>query len=402
MLPAVPLVAWRFMLKGTERGRFSAMTLFAWLAIGVGVGTMSALLSVMYGLEASLRDGFLKAYPHILIRRVAKTTPTAVEQERISLMLSGQEGVERFMPYVETEMIAQSANRAVGVVIWGVPDGEWRHLRKNIRRGNQPSTTSAAVEGVLGAELADTLRSDLRDTVTLLSPLRRAGALGATPRTFPIRISGLYESGHYEFDKQYLFMPLADAQDIVGKGPVLSGWHVWARDLESARKLSTEIAAKLPEGWEAQSWAQFNEALFQSLKLEQFSMFLILSFAVLIAVMNIAITLIMHVSHKRKNIGILRALGASAEQIRNIFIWQGAFLGLVGMAIGGVLTVVLLYYIQNNYSFPDIYYQTNVPVEIRPWSIFLVYLVCSALVLVATIYPSVQASRLDPIEAIRE
>jgi len=288
------------------------------------------------------------------------------------------------------------------VVIWGVPDEEWARMGKNIRNGKPPSTTSAAVEGVLGAELADHLRADVRDSVQLLSPLRRSGALGAVPRSFPVRISGLYESGHYDFDKQFLFLPLADAQDIVGKGPALTGWHIWTEDADEADAVANSISQELPVGWEAQSWTQFNQALFHSLKLEQFSMFLILSFAVLIAVMNIAITLIMHVSHKRKNIGVLRALGASASEIRQIFIWQGAFLGIIGMVLGAVLSVVLLYYIQHNYQFPDIYYQTSVPIEIRPLSIALVYAVSSVLILLATLYPSIQASRLDPIEAIRE
>ncbi|MBY0369767.1 FtsX-like permease family protein [bacterium] len=402
MLPAVPLIAWRFMLKGTERGRFSAMTLFAWLAIGVGVGTMSALLSVMYGLESSLRDNVLRAYPHILVRRVAKTPPTAEEQTKIQELIRGQTGVRRAMPFVETEMIAQSSSRTMGVVVWGVAEEEWERMAKNVRRGRPPSATSAFVEGVLGAELADHLRTDIKDTVHLLSPLRRGGALGAVPKSFPIRISGLYESGHYDFDKQYLFVPLLDAQDIVGKGPVLSGWHVWSDSLESADEVAKAISGFLPAGWEAQSWTQFNQALFHSLKLEQLSMFLILSFAVLIAVMNIAITLIMHVSHKRKNIGVLRALGASASQIQRIFMWQGAFLGMIGMGLGAILSAVLLYYIKNNYQFPDIYYQTSVPVEIRPLSILMIYAVCTVLVFLATIYPSIQASRLDPIEAIRE
>ncbi len=398
---AVRLIAWRFMLKGTERGRFSAMTLFAWAAIGVGVGTMSSLLSVMYGLETSLRDNVLRAFPHAMIRRApGSSSPVSVND--FTKKLLAEPGVVRAMPYVEAEMIAQSDNRTLGVIVWGLPDSEWKRVGEGIERGTVPSANSKLVQGVLGAELSNHLNSDVGDTLQLISPLGRKGALGAVPQTHVVEVSGLYQSGHYDFDKQYLFIPILDAQDIVGKGDSVTGWHVWAESLDEADALVAALKPMVPAGWEIQSWTEFNHALFQSLKLEQLSMFLILSFAVLIAVMNVAITLMMHVSHKRKNIGVLRAIGASKSQIRQIFIWQGAFVGMIGMGIGTVLSAGLIFYIQNFYQFPDIYYQRSVPVEVRPFSIGLVYLVSVVLIFIATLYPAIKAAQLDPIEAIRE
>ena len=389
------------MLKGTERGRFSSMTLFAWVAIGVGVGTMSSLLSVMYGLETSLRENVLRAYPHVLVRRISGGEAN-INERAITTALQGQPGVARAVPFVETEMIAQSDTRTLGVVVWGVPEQEWARIGKDLADGKVPAATSASIQGVMGIELAGHLGAAVGDRVTLISPLRRQGALGSAPQTQLVEISGLYESGHYDFDKQYLFVPILDAQDFVGKRNGITGWQIWANSADDAQSIAESIQPLLPAGWEAQSWMRFNEALFHSLKLEQLSMFLILSFAVVIAVMNIAITLMMHVSHKRKNIGVLRALGASAAQIQRIFIWQGVFLGGVGMVIGAVLSVVLLTYVAHFYQFPDIYYQRSVPVEIRPVSIAAVYLVCAVLIFVATLYPSLKAAKLDPIEAIRE
>jgi len=394
-------IAWRFMLRGTERGTFSPMTVFAWLAIGVGVGTMCSLLSVMYGLESSLRDSVLKAYPHIMVHARSGTTPIR-NYEAWTTKLRSIKGVKRVVPYVETEMIAQSDLRAIGSVVWGVPREDLVKLKQNIPQGTVPSPDSKLPQAIVGMELAHHLDVDIGNQLKIISPIKRGGALGMVPQAQTFEVSGLYESGHYDFDKQYLFLLLEDAQDLMGWGKAVTGWHVWCNSLDDTEKVAKRIAKQLPPEWTAQSWESFNSALFQSLKLEQYAMFLVLSFAILIAVMNISITLMMHVTHKRRNIGVLRALGATAQQIREVFIWQGAFLGMVGLVLGAVLSVIILTYVQNSYQFPDIYYVRSVPVEIRPLSLTMVFVVAIFLIFAATIYPSSRAAKLDPIEAIRE
>ena len=215
-------------------------------------------------------------------------------------------------------------------------------------------------------------------------------------------MSGLYFSESYELDKQYAFVLLQDAQDLSSSPGKISGWRVWVNNIDDSEEVAAALTDVLPEGLTAKSWQSFNAALFASLKLEQWGMFLILSFAVFIAVLNVAITLMMHVTHKRRNIGILRAMGASRAAIRQIFLWQGLFLGLVGMIIGAFLSFTLLAVIQYVYQFPDIYYVRMVPVEVRPWSVIAVYVVATSLVLLATLYPSWRATTLDPVEAMRE
>lgn len=394
-------IAWRFMLRGTERGTFSPMTVFAWLAIGVGIGTMCSLLSVMYGLESSLRDSVLKAYPHIMIHARNASAPIR-GYDSWTAKLQGVRGVKRVVPYVETEMISQSELRAIGSVVWGVPREDLIKLKENIPQGKVPTADAKIPQAIVGMELAHHLDLDIGGQLKIISPIKRGGAMGMVPQAQTFQVSGLYESGHYDFDKQHLFLLLEDAQDLMGWGKAVTGWHVWCDSLDATEKVTKRITALLPPEWEAQSWESFNSALFQSLKLEQFAMFAVLSFAILIAVMNISITLMMHVTHKKRNIGVLRALGATAQQIREIFIWQGAFLGLVGLVLGAVLSIVILTYVQNSYQFPDIYYVRSVPVEIRPFSLTMVFVVAIVLIFAATIYPSTRAAKLDPIEAIRE
>jgi len=401
-MSVVRYIAWRFMLKGTEKGTFSSMTLFAWLAIGVGIGAMSSLLSVMYGFESALKERVLKASPHIMVKSKGGEHLKAYHSwtERFSKL----PGVARVVPYLESEMIVQSDRRALGAVVWGIPAGEFDPLKKEMSAGSVPTLDSRIPQIVVGSELALRLGLSVGDTVKILSPTEKAGPMGLVPRSQAFEVAGLYTSGHYDFDQQYLFLILEDAQDLLRVNGAISGWHLWGARLEDTDRIEKELKPLLTEGLEAQTWAVFNSALFQSLKLEQYSMFTILSFAILIAVMNIVITLVMHVTHKRINIGVLRALGASRDQIRQIFTWQGAFLGGVGLFLGAILTVIILGYLKyfSSYQLPDIYYDRSIPIEVRPLSLALIYGVAILLIYAATFYPSQKAAKLNPIEAIRE
>lgn len=399
----VQFIAWRFMLRGTSLGKFSPMTLFAWLAIAVGVGAMSSLLSVMYGFEGALKDRVLTAYPHVIIRPKAGTVPLK-HHKAWTEKFRALPTAKRVMPYAETEMILQSDFRTLAGVVWGIPADDMQRLKKQITEGDLPSEESALPQAVVGVELAHRLGLAPGARLKLISPIEKGGVMGLVPQAQSFEVAGIYTSGHYEFDQQYLFLLLPDAQDLLKWGDAITGWHLWAPELEDSGKLLREVSAILPEGLEAQSWEVFNSVLFQSLKLEQYAMFTILSFAIAIAVMNIVITLMMHVTHKRTNIGILRALGASRVQIKNIFVWQGAFLGAVGLTIGALLTVAFIVYVRyfSTYQLPDIYYDRSIPIEIRPLSLAAIYLVATVMIFIGTIYPARKAARLNPIEAIRE
>lgn len=402
MRSAVRWVAWRFMLKGTERGTFSAMTLFAWLAIAVGVGAMGSLLSVMYGFESTLRDRVLTAYPHIMIK--ARNSTLGISGfEKWTPAFKNIPGIVRVEPYLETEMIVEGERRPSGVVVWGIPYDDFAPMRDKIA-GELPSKSSALPQMVMGSELAHRLDADVGSTVKLISPLDKRGAMGAMPQAETYQVSGLYTSGHLDFDEQFIFLELRDAQDLLRKGNTITGWHLWARTADEGEDLQPQVASMLPPEWEAQSWSMFNSALFHSLKLEQYSMFTILSFAVIIAVMNIVITLTMHANHKRKNIGILRALGASKNQVRRVFIWQGVFLGGVGLVMGAILTAVIIVYLKyfSSFQLPAFYYDRSIPIEVRPMVMTLIYLIATVLIFLATLYPAQKAASLDPIEAIRE
>ena len=400
---ATRFIAWRFMLRGTEKGAFSPMTLFAWLAIGVGVGAMSSLLSVMYGFESSLKEKVLNAYPHVLITAQTGNQPIEFDPN-LKNKVNSLKHVEQVIPYVQTEMILQTEKKNSGVVIWGLPVEQMSNLKLAKTVGEWPRTDDSAGQILLGNQLAERLYVEVGDSIKLISPVQKTGPLGLVPKSRNFFVSGVFSSGHYDFDEQYALLVIEDAQELISIEDKVTGWQVWVNPLDEAESTSQLINEFLPMGIEAKSWEKFNSALFQSLKLEQYSMFAILSFSILIAVMNIVITLTMNVAHKKKNIGILRAIGATQEQIRKIFLWQGGLMGAVGMTIGAVLTSGFVIYVKylSPYQLPDIYYDRSIPIELRPLSLTLIYLVATVLVYLATSYPASQAAKLNIIESIRE
>jgi lipoprotein-releasing system permease protein len=396
-------IAWRFMLKGTEQGSLSPMTLFAWTAIAIGVGAMCTLLSVMYGFEGALQERVLKAYPHVMVHPKSGSDLIS-NHESWTEKFEKVPGAVRVEPFLESEMIVQSERRTLGAVVWGLRFPDIERLKSGIIEGDIPPPKTKYAPALVGSELAHRLTLGPDDDIKILSPVATTGAMGMVPQSDSFHVTGLYASGHYEFDEQYLYVVLEDFQDMLRSGNSITGWHIWGESVNSADSLQKKLTAIIPPGWEAVSWTTFNSALFQSLKLEQYSMFVILSFAVAIAVMNIVITLTMHVAHKKKNIGILRALGASKKQVARIFQWNGILLGAVGLGLGTILAVTLLVYLRyfSQFQLPDIYYDRSIPIEIRPLSMAMVYLVACLMIALATIVPARRASELNPIDAIRE
>ncbi len=402
-MKVIRAIAWRFMMKGTEKGHFSLLTLFSWIAIGVGVAAMCGLLSVMYGFENSLKTKVLNAYPHIIVSPEEGGGSIPENSKGLKALIE-QPGIVRVVPFIEREMILQSRSRTLGGIIRGLSLKDFDQVQKGLVEGALPLDSLELSEVVLGQELAHRLNLYPGDTVKIISPTTKMGLMGSVPKSETFKVSGLYASGHYEFDEQYLYMLKEDAQDLVGWTQAISGYHLWTPTLEEADQVQKTLTPILDKGLKAESWSVFNAALFQSLKLEQYCMSTILSFAILIAVMNIVITLMMHVTHKRKNIGVLRALGASKTQIQKIFIWQGTWMGIVGLSFGAVLTALFIIYVKyfSHYQLPEIYYDRSIPIDIRPLSFLIIFGGAICFIYLATLLPSRKAAKLDPIEAIRE
>jgi lipoprotein-releasing system permease protein len=259
---------------------------------------------------------------------------------------------------------------------------------------------------ILGVHVAENLQAQSGDTIQLLSP--RAGSaspFGYVPRVGNFRLVGVFRSGMYEYDASFAFIDLEQAQSFFGMKGRVSGVELKVADMYRAPEVSEAILKELGGfPYRANDWIQMNANLFAWMQMEKKVMFVILALIVLVAAFNITGALIMLVSEKKRDIGILRSLGATSGEIRSIFVLEGAVIGSLGMVLG-TAGGLLLCYLLDRYQFiklpGDVYFIDTLPVDLQAGDVVAVLAAVLAIVVVATLYPAWKAAQLDPVDAIR-
>jgi len=237
-----------------------------------------------------------------------------------------------------------------------------------------------------------------------VSPIFKQTPAGLIPKMSKMKIVGVFESGMYDYDSGFAYVALDTAQTLFDKGDVISGAAIKADKLENANYIATEIHRKFKTIW-ARDWMAMNKNLFKALQVEKIAMFIILALVVLVAAFNIASTLIMVVMRKTKDIGILKSMGANNDNIRNIFIVQGLFTGIIGTLIGmGIGIGICLILKQYPIGIPgggSVYYIDKLPVAMVMKDLIFIPVASIVLSFISAIYPAMQAAKLDPVESIR-
>ena len=402
-------------LQARRRERFiSLITVISVLGVMIGVMTLNVVMAVMSGFEETLRDRLLGINAHIAIIRSGEPLR---DYENLLQQVSKENGVVAATPTIYGQVMLTAGSRVSGVVVRGVdPDRVNRvvNLQNYFREGSlnglktqhpiQVEDRTVLLPGiVLGERLANQLGVFMGSAVQAVSPLGSPTAIGVIPKVRRFFVSGILKTGMSEIDSTLVFMGLAEAQKFFELGDAVTSIELRIANVDQSRQLAERIQRSLGFPYFAEDWTRLWPNLFSALELEKTVYFLVLLLMVLIGAFNIVSTLVMVVMEKKKDIAILRSMGATQQSIRKIFLLKGCIIGVVGTVLGVLLGLAVCFLIaQYQFALPkDVFLISTVPVRIYT-SNFLLVAVASLLVcLVASLYPARQAAKLDPVEIIR-
>jgi lipoprotein-releasing system permease protein len=397
-------------LRAKQKETFiSLITILSIAGVTVGVMALIVVIAVMAGFESDLKSRILGIESHVVIMRHGGQI---ADYQQTLNQISFHEGVIAATPFIYTQTMLRSATGVSGAVLRGIDPGTVKDVINVFddvvppqKHENDESEAGSEVPDiVLGKELARRLGVSKSDTVYLISPAGILSPIGHVPAMKRFQVSDIFESGMYEYDGSLAFINLEAAQKILRMGDSVTGIEVRVKDIYKAGDIAEKIVNGLGFPYWARDWTQMNQNLFAALKLEKTVMFIILALIILVAAFNIASTLIMMVMEKTRDIAILKAMGATDKSIGKIFVIKGVVIGVIGTFIGVTLGFVLCKLLEK-YKFielpGDVYYITTLPVRMELLDIVLIATAAIVICFLATLYPARQASKLNPVEAIR-
>ena len=422
-------VSLRYLKSRRRQGFISLITLISVGGVAVGVMVLIVVLSVMSGFETTLKEKLLGINAHlwVLPQRVGQLQGYRDLASRIETLPR----VTHATPFTAHEVMLMASGRVAGTIVRGIdPDersqtGDFARLfeGRDLTALLSPPASGPGGAGnggpqaarrgiVLGTELARTLRVADGEQIILNSPLGILQPAGILPNVRGFTVTGTFETGMYEYDAKLALISLHEAQELFGLGDVVHGIEVRVDDIYRVREVAEATKTLLGSGVWTRDWMEMNRTLFSALRQERVLMFIILALIILVAAFNIISTLVMMVMEKTGAIAILKAMGASNRGIYRIFMIQGLVIGLVGMIIGTIAGLVLAWnlpaiaaqiesWLGIQFFPPDVYVIDQLPVEIRPLDVVAIVVTSVCVSFLATLYPAWNASRLDPVVALR-
>ncbi|MEQ1611797.1 MAG: lipoprotein-releasing ABC transporter permease subunit [Hyphomicrobiaceae bacterium] len=407
------LLALRYLRARRKEGFISVIAGFSFVGIVLGVATLIIVMAVMNGFRNQLFEKILGLNGHLVVYKIASAGPFN-EYNELAAKIRTIPGIKTAVPLIEGQVLVSSSIAGLGGLVRGMDEEGMRSLplvANNILQGTIDGFD--AQDGIaVGNRLASALGVKLGDSITLISPRGSQTPFGTSPRSKVYRISALFEMGMSEYDRTMMFMPLAEAKKYFNKGDQVDVLEIVVDDREAVDSYATEIEKIGGTDLVITNWRQRNSTFFTVLEVERTVMFIILSLIILVAALNIVSGMMMLVKDKGRDIAILRTMGATKGAIMRIFLITGASIGVVGTFAGLILGIVFCWNIEAIRQFvqwvtgktlmdPTVYYLTRLPADINPRETAGIVVFALVLTLIATLYPSWRASRLDPVEALR-
>ena len=399
-------------LRAKQREAFiSLITILSTAGVAVGVMALIVVIAVMSGFESDLKSRILGGQAHVVVMRHGGPMS---DYDSILDYLKTVDGVEAASPVIYNQVMLRSSSDVYGAVLRGIDPETAGQVIKTLKdvslpyrpQTSQPNKKKSPTPGiVLGIELARNLGVGKDDMIYLISPQGMISPIGHVPAMKQFQVTGFFESGMYDFDGSFAYIHIKDAQKLLRMGKSVTGIEVRVKDVYKAKAVAEKIVSGLGFPYWAWDWIRKNKNLFAALKLEKWVMFIILTLIILVAAFNIASTLIMMVMGKIKDIAILKAMGATEKSILKIFVFKGMVIGTVGTMLGlclGYILCSVLEHVNIHELTGDIYYiTTQLPVKLELLDVVVIVSAALMICFLATLYPSRQASRLNPVEAIR-
>ena len=398
-------VALRYLLARRQHASISRVSLFSTIGVAVGVLALVVALALMTGLQGELRNRILGSTAHIYVWKAGGITDYQAEVRRLSQI----PGVVGAGPAIMGKALVSSGSENGFITLKGIDpvlEGHVTDIERTMQQGKLLALEGAEDERpgiLLGRDLVRQLGVKVGDLVELTTPTATLTPGGIITRGRTVRVAGIFALGLFEFDSAYGFVSLDLAKRLLGKDmPDLIQLRV--DDIYSSARIAREVEEQLGDKYSTEDWSRLNQSLFSALSLEKMAISITIGLIVMVGALNIISSLILLVRQKSRDIAILKTMGTSSKRVMGIFMMQGLVIGVVGTTVGAV-TGVALCWVLDRYKLiqipMDVYQVSHVPFVVLPTDLLFVVVATILICFLATIYPSRQASSLDPVQALR-
>ncbi len=406
------MIARRYLMPGKGEGFIFLVASISLVAVMLGVAALIIVMSVMNGFRAELFDKVVGLNGHAVIQgyggRLENWRPILEQAQRTP-------GVTSATALIEQPLMASNSGRVEAILLRGMTPDEIASnptLNSNVIAGSMAEIRPGTENVAIGSRLAELLGLSVGESITVISPQGRSTPFGTVPRIVDYRVAAIFEVGLYDFDRAFVVMPMAEAQNFLLMGDAVGMIEVETTDPDRVQEILAPVAQAVQGRAVVNDWRSMNSALFEALQVERVAMFVVLSIIVLVAVFNILSSLIMLVRAKTRDIAILRTMGAGRASLMRVFMTVGVTIGVLGIVAGMILGAIFLYYRQGvvrlvqtvtgqNLWDPSIRFLTELPAKTDPFEVAAIVLMALVLSFLATLYPAWKAASTDPVQVLR-